>query len=79
MFNKDHFNQFTPRFSSRNTERSAVLTDRSTAVPEIPLEIFPSGPEEQESSDIISLPRQKQSSFLKMDVWGESAVLKALR
>lgn len=37
------------------TLRSAVFTDRSTAVPEIPLEIFPSGPEEQESSEILYL------------------------
>lgn len=59
MFNKDHFNQFTPRFSSRNTERSAVLTLRSTAVPEIPLEIFPSGPEEQESSEILYLSQDR--------------------
>jgi len=59
MFNNDHFNQFTPRFSSRNTERSAVLTDRSTAVPEIPLEIFPSGPEEQELSEILYLSQDR--------------------
>ncbi len=44
-------------------ETLLVLTDRGTgggtAVPEIPLEIFPSDPEEQESSEILYLSQDR--------------------